>query len=273
MRRVFRILPPAMTYLGFILFAGAAVLPDILRCLFFAANYLEPHSGYLGHFWSLSMEEHFYMFWPAILVVLGNRRAALFAAAGILAVLGWREWALTNAPGAIFYHRTDTRLDAFFAPCLLAIVLHHSELWRERFRRWLSPATLVALGGLLVAFYFLSRGSDRIEAIQKTIQSLVIPLIVTGTVLNPHTWMGRILEVAPMRFLGRISYSLYLWQEMALAALFQSALWLRLCVALAAAVTSYYAIEQPFIRVGARLRKRLAELDSRSTLRTHADAA
>jgi peptidoglycan/LPS O-acetylase OafA/YrhL len=258
-RRIFRILPPAMTYLAVMLVAGAAGLPDVLRCLFFAANYWEPHTFYLAHFWSLSMEEHFYLFWPTVLAFLGNRRAAVFAGAGVVVVLGWREWALIHAPGAIFYHRTDTRLDAFFAPCLLAILLQQSPAWRRRLQRWLSPPALVGLVGLLAGFYFLSRGSDHIEAIQKTVQSLVIPLIVTGTVLNPQTWIGRLLELAPLRFVGRISYSLYLWQEMALMALLHSALWLRLGVALAAAMVSYYAIEQPFIRLGARFRKRLLD--------------
>ena len=240
------------------LVAGAAGLPDILRCLFFAANYWEPHTFFLAHFWSLSMEEHFYLFWPGILALLGTRRAATVAGAGILVVLGWREWALIHVPGAVFYHRTDIRLDAFFAPCLLAILLQQSPRWKERLRRLLHPATLAGLVGMLVAFYFLSRGSDRAEAMQKTVQSLFLPLLVTGTVLNPQTWIGRILELAPLRFLGRVSYSLYLWQEMALFALAQSALWLRLAVALAAAVTSYYAIEQPSIRLGARFRKRLS---------------
>ncbi len=263
-RRVFRILPPAIVYLSIMLLAGMAALPEVLRCLFFAANYLSPDSLYLLQFWSLSMEEHFYLFWPAILVFLGNRRAAVFAGVGIFVVLGWRTWALIHVPGAIFYHRTDTRLDAFLAPCLLAILLHESPVWKERFQRWLSPVTVVGLVGVLVALYFLSRGSDRIGAVQKTLEALIIPLMVVGTVLNPQTWLGRLLELAPVRYLGRISYSLYLWQQVGLIALGHSGLWLRLGASLALAMVSYYAIEQPFIRLGARVRKRLPDFPTRN---------
>ena len=52
----------------------------------------------------------------------------------------------------------------------------------------------------MVGLYFLSRGSDRIGAVQKTLEALIIPLMVVGTVLNPQTWLGRLLELAPVRY-------------------------------------------------------------------------
>ena len=115
-RRVFRILPPAMAYLGVLLLLRLAPVSDIARCLLFAANYSVLKSYYVGHFWSLSMEEHFYLFWPTALTLLRPRRAAIFAAVAIPVLLCWREWALTHAIGGVFYHRTDIRLDAFFRP-------------------------------------------------------------------------------------------------------------------------------------------------------------
>ena len=194
MRRAFRILPPAMTYMAVLLILGLAPMTDVTRCFFIAANYSVLASPYLGHFWSLSMEEHFYLFWPAILTLLRPRRAAIFAGFAIPVVLGWRLWALTHAQGGIFYHRTDVRLDAFFAPCLLAILLHRSQRVQQKLKQWLSPITILGLAGLLALTFFASRWDVRVEAVQKTLQSLTIPLIVTGTVLNSGSWLGKLLE-------------------------------------------------------------------------------
>jgi peptidoglycan/LPS O-acetylase OafA/YrhL len=254
-RRAFRILPPAMTYLGVILIFGVASMTDVTRCLFFAANYSVPESLYLTHFWSLSMEEHFYLFWPAVLTLLGASRAAVFAGIGIPVVLIWREWALTNAQSPSFYRRTDIRLDAFLAPCLLAILLHQSPALREKLRRWLSPLTLFGLVALIGLTYFASRSWASADAAHKTLQAMVIPLIVTGTALNSESWPGRILECRPLRFVGRISYSLYIWP--AVLALPTVPIAIRLG-SLIAAVASYYLIERPFIGMGARLVRRQA---------------
>ncbi|MGA3240067.1 MAG: acyltransferase [Bryobacteraceae bacterium] len=257
-RRAFRILPPAVAYLTVVLALSLATLPDVLRCLLFAANYFEPAPAYLGHFWSLSIEEHFYMLWPAVLALSSDRRAATFAGVGVAAVLAWREWALTHLSGGNFYHRTDTRLDAFFAPCALAIILHSSAQWKERLRRWLTPAALVGLVGLVCASYLASRGSARVEAVQKTVQSMALPLIVLGTVLNPLGYLGRFLEAPPLRLIGRLSYSLYLWQEIFVPPRLHWPAWLRVGAALGAAAVSYSLIEQPSIRMGAWLRRRSA---------------
>jgi peptidoglycan/LPS O-acetylase OafA/YrhL len=87
------------------------------------------------------------------------------------------------------------------------------------------------------------------------LQAIVIPLIVTGTVLNSESWPGRIPEFWPLRFVGRISYSLYIWP--AVLALPTVPIAIRLG-SLLAAVASYYPIERPFIGMGARLVRRQA---------------
>jgi peptidoglycan/LPS O-acetylase OafA/YrhL len=88
-RRVFRIIPPAFAYLATIaLLAIVGVIyvspREWLSSLFFSRNYIliPPNAGwYTGHFWSLAVEEHFYLIWPAALIALGARRAALYAMA------------------------------------------------------------------------------------------------------------------------------------------------------------------------------------------------
>src|SRR3974390_1314620 len=129
-RRVFRILPPACTYLlitallgvlGFIRLANG----EVASGLFIYNNYWPQRSWYTQHFWSLSMEEHFYLIWPAAIALLGIARARWAAVALIVVTIFWRPWSMANiaSPGTQL-PRTDMRLDAFLFACLLAIFLH-----------------------------------------------------------------------------------------------------------------------------------------------------
>ena len=159
-RRGFRILPPAYLFLVVLaMLGGAGWLAEALRpgelasAAFFYSNYWADRSWYTAHFWSLSMEEHFYLLWPALLAVLGNRRALLAAGILVAATLLWRPWSLLLMPTLPYpaLQRTDMRLDAFLFASALAILLQDSErklLVRILTANWfrvLSLATLIAV--------------------------------------------------------------------------------------------------------------------------------
>jgi peptidoglycan/LPS O-acetylase OafA/YrhL len=88
---------------------------------------------------------------------------------------------------------------------------------------------------------------------------MLIPAILAGTLVHPHWWISRALSWGPLAWLGRISYSLYLWQELFLTPGWEPASqWWRhwpwnLLASLAAATLSYYLVEKPLIRTGQRL--------------------
>jgi peptidoglycan/LPS O-acetylase OafA/YrhL len=258
-RRVFRILPPAFTYLaivGLLSIAGFITVRavDIASCVFLFANYI--HNGwYVAHFWSLSVEEHFYLLWPAVLAFAGWRRASHIAVAGIAAVGSWRLYS-----GATQYFgtetawlRTDMVLDAFFAPCLLAIALHHFPGFKVAVQRLSIPLTTIALSALLV----LATVAGLDLSVKKSLQAVLLPLIVVSTVLRPATWIGWILEHPAMRWIGRISYSLYLWQQMFSGPFHSwSTMPFRLAALFAVAAASYYFIERPTMAYGRSLLRR-----------------
>ncbi|HXT16800.1 MAG TPA: acyltransferase [Gemmatimonadaceae bacterium] len=265
-RRAFRILPPYVAYLAIAAGLGlVGVLPvatrEIAACVLFVRNYyLSAQSGgwYTAHFWSLAVEEHFYLLWPALLV-FARRRALLVAAMLAIAVGLWRVAAFRVAPipGVSFYERTDIRLDALMWGCWTAILVSEH---RASLTRWLRPRVCALLA---LAFVVCVRWSPPLAM---TWQALIVPLVLLGTVLHPRTFVGRMLDTAAMRWIGVLSYSLYLWQQLFLTPLDTRApalgmlqRWpVNIVAVFAAASLSYYLVERPSMAVGRRLAARQA---------------
>jgi peptidoglycan/LPS O-acetylase OafA/YrhL len=270
LRRVFRILPAAIFYLLVIaILAALHVIPvfpmDWFASLFFFRNYVMlfeylnhsplPLHWYTGHFWSLSMEEHFYLVLPAVLVAFKRTRRWVLAGMAVSVAL-WRM-VLTHVihRDYQFNFRTDTHVDALLIPAMIALTLYpltRNQAARRYIPAWSFPVFLVTellLLTIRVPWFF-------------TLQAIVLPLLILSTALHPSAVQGRILETKPLRWIGWISYSLYLWQQLffgvnfagsppGLALLRKSPI--NLLALLVCATFSYYVIEKPFIRLGHKL--------------------
>jgi peptidoglycan/LPS O-acetylase OafA/YrhL len=264
-RRAFRILPPAFAFLG-----AVAILISIgvlhigwrewLGTALFLRNYtslfgkMGPDSYYIGHFWSLAVEEHFYLILPAVLVLTrkGLRVPVLLGLSLIVAVhrfqvLEYRPW------NEVLFH-TDIRLDGLLIAAVFAILAQPTYL-RAKIKKWLRfwPLPLIAV----IILYTKWQGSFW----QMTLVTLLLPMTVLGAVLNPDGCLALALEWAPVKYLGRISYSLYIWQELffsvhsnigfPLGILQRTSL--RYAATLGIAIASYHLLERPLIRLGHRL--------------------
>jgi len=102
---------------------------------------------------------------------------------------------------------------------------------------------------------------------------LLVAAMLTLTVLHPDVWLGRILELAPVRWVGRISYSLYIWQQLFLVLpeggrplhalnIFP----LNLILTFVVASLSYRLIERPMIRLGYRITSGTRPRDALTTV-------
>jgi len=271
LRRAFRILPASLLFTGCVGLLGlAGVLPiplaswlgAVLCCL----NYLTgPGTWYLGHYWSLAVEEHFYFLWPGFLALAPRARRLGIAVALALAVGVWRTLAfkfrITYGIPARFWGRTDIQLDGILwgsAMALACSIPRLGSLLRTATRPRLWIVWVVLLAGCHLALGYVGW---KVQFAFLFAVPVLIALMVVGTTLHPASPAGRLLELPALRWVGRISYSLYLWQQLFLtfrderaAALgpLQS-LPLNLAAAFACAIASFYLIERPLVRVGHRL--------------------
>jgi len=266
-RRAFRILPPALVYLLCIALLGALgkifVYPgEWWGALLFYRNYtsLLGHVGvnhlawFTGHFWSLSVEEHFYLLLPAILVFWKGRARIVILCILALAVMANRAYQLAHRPWDLVAFHTDVRLDALLIPAVLAILLQN-----ERYRNWIAKFTRF-WPVLLVIVCFIIGADQPNKFWYMTSLAFLFPCLVIGSVLHPNTIFGRVLESAPLRYIGKLSYSLYLWQMLFFTGhLYQKTplgafqRWpLNFISTVICALMSYYLIERPTIRLGHR---------------------
>ncbi|MDX6289284.1 MAG: hypothetical protein QOH42_1083 [Blastocatellia bacterium] len=261
-RRVFRILPPAFFYVAVIALLGAvgvlARMPrsEWLSSLFFFRNYLSPQllSSYTGHFWSLSVEEHFYLIFPALLILAG-RRARFIIPALALGFGIWRtldmHYNLLNIQTIAPTQRTDRCADALLWACALAIWIRDERV-KGFLERRLTFTVWLLLAGIYIFTWYHA------PAMNGTIEGILVPVLILGTVLNPRNPLSRLFELRGLVWIGRVSYSLYLWQTILFAGRYYEpnvlqTFPLNAVVLLACACLSYYLLEKPMIAWGHRL--------------------
>ena len=269
-RRAFRILPPAMAYLAAIAVLAALGTITVTSTEWWAStlffrNYFPTSlihhgwGGYTVHYWSLAVEEHFYLLWPAILVLSGRKRAKWAALALIGIAAAWKTWdahynLIGNLlPGVLVGSRTDIRIDGLLAGCLAALLLADPK-WAARFHRLLNLKIWVACVIAYVSIQIFYRHHH-----YTVWESLLLATVVSATVVNHDTFAAKFLELKWLCWIGRLSYSLYLWQQIFLVreGRFPVSLLeqfpLNVIALVAVAALSYRFIEKPMIRIGHRL--------------------
>lgn len=269
-RRFFRIMPAAFVFLAVVALLSVIEAVDVsprrwLETLFFFANYSSAEYSYtVAHFWSLAVEEHFYFIWPTLFVALITFRKRVWggviicAAVAAWRVIAWKYQITMGDDSAKFLGRTDINFDALLWGAVLAILATREEVRRVLLSRWSRILTPIAWLGLIV-IAFMEPGWKVSMMIRELTFILSPVLIFQVTRLDQNSFVFQAFEWQPVRWVGKISYSLYLWQQLFLTheqdSLFTT-FPLNLMMAVFCAVVSYYLIERPCRTAAQRLFKR-----------------
>jgi peptidoglycan/LPS O-acetylase OafA/YrhL len=267
LRRLLRILPACYVYILFVLIAyklGLATLSpgDLFHASTYTLNYDKQASWLVGHLWSLSVEEQFYLLWPVVIALFSIRHATLIAVSALwiapVCRLAIQIFLPASRYGIGWWF--PTIMDPIATGCLLAILrnrLEAASLYLGILRsRWFA---------LIPCSAFLANmrpaGSLSMLLLQPFMNVALAVTIHRVTLVN-NTMLGRFLNLQPVAFIGILSYSLYLWQQPFLNRSSHSAAcafpW-NLILASAAAAVSYTFIERPALAIRKRLQQRLEQ--------------
>lgn len=283
-RRLLRLVPALVLVLAAVavyaaLFAkrdaAEAIWPEAVSTILYTANWFSayiraPFPFHLSHTWSLSIEEQFYLVWPLVLLGLLSLRlrvrallwvtvvGAAASAAWMLVMTGFGDHHLGRA-----YYGTDTRAQALLVGCVIGLAAMHGSLPRTataaraaRTLAWVGASFVVGLWVVLTgrASPFLYRGGFTLEA-------LAVGGVVVHVLLSPASSMARALALGPLRWVGRISYGLYLWHLPIFLVVqgwdldFWPGLVVKVGLTFAFAAASFYAFERPLLRLKGRFER------------------
>jgi peptidoglycan/LPS O-acetylase OafA/YrhL len=296
-RRALRIFPLFYAFwLGAFLLCALHLLQfnsGLIRWPLYIANLVEPqhmmylraisrlrleHSSYsleINHFWSLCVEEQFYLAWPLVLLLVRGRmpRMALCLLGVALSLtarcLFWAYAPFEWSHSFWAYRETYLRLDGLLLGSFVALLIRGKGLSPASYRKL--RLSLLAIPALLIAAYSIHAYRQAVPFVldlgshwMVTFALTVIPLLATGTLLfclKPDNPISRALQWRPLRALGTISYGFYILHDLPEPIFIQlyPALHARhlallavlawFCIACGLAWLSFRYLETPFLRL------------------------
>lgn len=183
--------------------------------------------------WSLCIEEQFYFAWPWCLRKLYPQRAlpVLLGVIGAItlyrtALYAWINkghfWDASSGSHLQLYYRTDTRIDTILIGCAFALALHSDRLLSLRAflakAKWFPTAAVIS--SPVIAWYVtddLVHGHIwRYYTFGATLAALGVGTLVMALFLHQRSWPARLLSWAPVAYVGKVSYGIYLFHPFAI---------------------------------------------------------
>jgi peptidoglycan/LPS O-acetylase OafA/YrhL len=267
-RRALRLVP-ALVELVLVMLAidrslfGALAGLGYFSNIVIAGGHPAAYPASLTHLWSLAQEEQFYLVWPIVLycaIRFGTKVALWIAIGGIAgSVVVATTLFVRGASGYRLFYAPDTRAAPILVGCALALAMTIRPLDLRRFE----ILALAAFPALVVVMDYTRLSVSGPPVLLFALVSVV--LLVRA--LHSDSAISRVLSRRPFVFLGRISYSVYLWHYPIFVWLGVTAVgvgWLDGFAAglvVAAACASYYFVELPFLRRKQALGRRKPALE------------
>ncbi|HQR46490.1 MAG TPA: acyltransferase [Thermoanaerobaculia bacterium] len=280
-RRFLRIVPALWAWAAVLLVTRVDPPASVLWSVLWISNIVlaagaMPSTGGAPVSWSLSIEEQFYALWPPLGKRLKPAAWAGVAAAVIVAITVWRavlvSRGITGFP--LLSARPDAHLDVILWGCLAALVEETGTYARVReFVRARRNTVLLGLAAAAVGTYALAAVSDRnVGTFGFTLVAVLTAAFILWLRAAPGAPLTKLLSLAPVVFVGRISYGIYLWHRPAVYWLYDPAraplssalagwpgaardavlaVWFVGAILLWSSV-SWFVIERPFLRLKER---------------------
>jgi peptidoglycan/LPS O-acetylase OafA/YrhL len=249
-RRALRLFPASYSLIAVVAVLAAMHLTsldrwDLAFAISYTMNYHDPRGWPLGHLWSLAIEEQFYLLWPVMLRFLGPKRATCLLLVVLTAAPFLRLTSVYVGPWFNFLIWSDSLATG----CLLALMRErlsaNPTYSRILTSRWFVFIPIIALSADYVPF-------TKIQwLIGETTMNLAIALSIDWAIRNADGAVGKFLNLPSVSFVGVLSYSLYLWQQIFLNRYSSSPLCtfpINLVLTFAVALGSYLFIEVPSLR-------------------------
>lgn len=265
-RRGRRLLPAAVTVVAIwcaYLAAAGVGIREIGRTLALIATYTTNYAKSadsdvvlgLGHFWSLAVEEQFYFLWPILLLLAArvrlHERWVAVAALGAAAVVALHRTAdLMSHPAADVMFRTENHCDGLLIGAALSIAIRQGWL---KPRTWLAVPSLASLLVLAIA-----APEAAFQGGAGALTYTITPLLSGLAILGSLDAKRGVLRSSWLRYVGRISYGLYLWHVPAIVLVADRAPWnpairtpLAIAVSFGLAALSWVVIERRWLKAPA----------------------
>lgn len=244
-RRAYRILPAAIVFMVpvFAIFWHELRWYHMAAAALYVANFDFAHPWFLGHLWSLSVEEQFYFLWPGVLKKWYRHRVPILAG-----VVGVAPVYRVVCHFLQLHGRADETFpavaDVLAIGCLLAI-------FSRRVPRVKGTWALLMVFPVALVPVYVGIMRFHITALLLFLLWPVMHLSIAGLLLHVVQRPYWILNVRPVEWLGKISYSLYLWQQLFVFGEHPRP-WYFVGFAVGLAGASYYLVEQPMLRLRER---------------------
>jgi peptidoglycan/LPS O-acetylase OafA/YrhL len=265
-RRSLRIFPLYFLFLGIYYF----LLPIIYKTPFAPFRLQVYHWLYLqdfavtfnwkldgpGHFWSLAIEEHFYLFWPVLVYFLNNKRVAI--ASGIIIVVAFlMRLLLVKHHYEVFYF-TFCRMDELAIGALLALLEVRNKLVSKNATKFLLLFVAIIIPTLIMWVYFTGSANPVIQVVKFLLIAFSYFSIIGFLISTKETnFIKKVLQIKPLLFSGKISYGLYVFHPFCFGIVFHflnisniiANFVLSFAFTYLIAILSYYLFENRFLKL------------------------
>lgn len=264
-RRALRLLPAFVIHMVILALWRALGICDtstaaMLVSFFYLYNYMPTiwYDGLLGHTWTLAVEEQFYILWPLLLRGLSRLRLDLLLAAVFVACalveLFVPDARIPGSQSVLF--RNLFHVPRWFLPAAAPIVVGVLAcLHYVRAQRIMRPGRR----GALVLFFFCAPLWMPVFCfpLAYPLQSIGIGLALVWLLQKQEGGAARFLEWAPLAYMGRITYGIYLYHLLFIAVDHPAPIFhlpFNLLAIFALAIVSYELVERPVLRLKERFR-------------------